>query len=125
MRNVSVALSSVRESKMTQLLHRGTSSDALLLSADDNIVVALDMLKPDQPVHGVTPTARIPRGHKMARLPIARDQAVVKYGQVIGFAKADIAAGDWVHEHNVYLHDFTAIMPTGLMRDRPSPPPDP
>jgi len=27
--------------------------------------------------------------------------AVIKYGQTIGFASADIAAGEWVHTHNV------------------------
>ena len=25
---------------------------------------------------------------------------MVKFGQIIGFAKADIPAGEWVHEHN-------------------------
>lgn len=121
---VIIASPLVKESKMTQDLIRKPGSDALLLSADDNIVVALDTLKPDQPVHGVIPAARIPRGHKMARLPIARDQAVVKYGQVIGFAKTEIAAGDWVHEHNVYLHDFTRDYAYGLDARPLQPAPD-
>ena len=29
-----------------------------------------------------------------------------KYGQIIGFATKPIAPGDWVHEHNVGMHDF-------------------
>ena len=37
----------------------------------------------------------------MAVLPIARGAAVRKYGQIIGFATADIVPGQWVHTHNV------------------------
>ena len=40
-------------------------------------------------------------GHKYAARAIQAGEAVVKYGQVIGVAKADIAAGRHVHTHNV------------------------
>src|SRR5262249_34688147 len=52
---------------------------------------------------GVMVTVRqsIPRGHKVARVPIAAGSAVVKYGSPIGRATADIAAGEHVHAHNV------------------------
>jgi altronate hydrolase len=30
----------------------------------------------------------------------------VKLGQIIGFAQNHVAPGDWVHEHNVGLHEF-------------------
>ena len=30
---------------------------------------------------------------------------LIKYGQNIGFAKADIEAGEWVHSHNVELKE--------------------
>jgi altronate hydrolase len=79
---------------------------ALRLTDIDNIAIAIDALGAGQPVFGIMPKERVPRGHKMALQAIAKDAAIVKYGQVIGFAKADIAAGDWVHEHNVYLKDF-------------------
>jgi altronate hydrolase len=79
---------------------------ALRLTEADNIVVAIDALTPAAPVFGITPTERVPRGHKMAIVAIPKDAAIVKYGQVIGFATADIAPGDWVHEKNVYLHSF-------------------
>ena len=76
------------------------------LTDADNIVLAIDGLNPGDQAHGVAVGQRIPRGHKMAVSPIAKDAPIVKYGQVIGFAKEDIAAGAWVHEHNVYLHAF-------------------
>lgn len=79
---------------------------ALRLTDGDNIVVAVEPFKQGETANGVEAVQRIPRGHKMAIEPIARDGAVVKYGQVIGFAKEDIAPGCWVHEHNVYVHAF-------------------
>ena len=41
-----------------------------------------------------------PRGHKFAVKPIAAGEAVVKFNQIIGFAKEAIGPGEWVHEHN-------------------------
>lgn len=43
----------------------------------------------------------IPVGHKIARQAIRAGEPVIKYGDVIGQARCDIAAGDWVHEHNL------------------------
>lgn len=43
----------------------------------------------------------VPFGHKVALTPISRGGSVVKYGEIIGLAKNDIAAGAWVHVHNV------------------------
>jgi altronate hydrolase len=76
------------------------------LSADDNVVVAVDPIPAGTAVAGTTARERVPRGHKMAVAPIAPDAAVRKYGQIIGFASRAIAPGDWVHEHNVALRDF-------------------
>jgi altronate hydrolase len=76
------------------------------LTNSDNIVLAVDPLNPGDQADSVAAKARIPRGHKMAIRAIAENEPVVKYGQVIGFAKTAIAAGDWVHELNVYLHAF-------------------
>jgi len=43
----------------------------------------------------------IPRGHKVALRPIKKEDPVRKYGQIIGYATADIEAGDHVHVHNM------------------------
>ena len=73
----------------------------LVLNAQDNVAVALGNLEPGTlTAQGVTTTKRVPKGHKFATKPIATGQSVVKFGQIIGFAKSDIAPGDWVHEHN-------------------------
>ena len=43
----------------------------------------------------------IPRGTKVALGLIACGQAVVRYGEEIGRATKDIAAGEYVHTHNL------------------------
>ncbi|MBF9058057.1 altronate dehydratase [Rhodobacterales bacterium HKCCSP123] len=49
----------------------------------------------------------IPAGHKRARHAIATGHPIRKFGQIIGYATADIAAGDHVHGHNCAIgeHD--------------------
>ncbi|WP_108501411.1 UxaA family hydrolase [Paracoccus indicus] len=61
--------------------------DPLVLNPADNVAI-------------LTEKGAAPAGHKIARAGIAQGQAVVKYGQTIGYATADIAAGDHVHSHN-------------------------
>jgi altronate hydrolase len=76
------------------------------LAPDDNVVVAVDQIPVGSGIAGTAARERIPRGHKMAVAAIEPNEPVCKYGQVIGFASKLIAPGDWVHEHNVALHDF-------------------
>jgi len=76
------------------------------LHASDNVIVAVDPFTPEAEVAGVVPRQRILRGHKMATGAIAKGEAVKKFGQVIGFASQPVAAGDWVHEHNVEMQAF-------------------
>lgn len=45
--------------------------------------------------------ADIPYGHKVAVEPIKKGQPIIKYGEEIGVATADIAVGDYVHVHNL------------------------
>jgi altronate dehydratase len=78
---------------------------AILMHPDDNILLAVVDLPSSATVDagGAPVTLRKPisSGHKLARRPIARGEVVAKYGQPIGRATADIAAGEHVHVHNV------------------------
>ena len=49
----------------------------------------------------VTVNHAIPLGHKFALKNISNGESVLKYGENIGHAVADIAPGDHVHVHNV------------------------
>jgi len=78
------------------------------LHPEDNVVTARTTLFTGAavPSENVSANQRIPVGHKIATAPIATGEAIRKYGQVIGFAASDIAAGDHVHTHNVVMKDF-------------------
>ncbi|MBP3426667.1 MAG: altronate dehydratase [Clostridia bacterium] len=67
----------------------------------DNVAVALQPLSKGEEILGVTLTQDVPAGHKFALAAIAQGENVIKYAFPIGHATADIAAGDWVHTHNV------------------------
>lgn len=84
-----------------------TAPRTLRLSPNDNVVVAIDQIAPGDSAAGAVATERVPRGHKMAVASIAPNEPVRKYGQIIGFASKAIEPGQWVHDHNVGLHDFT------------------
>ncbi len=51
--------------------------------------------------YGVVATQSIDMGHKMAIRNLFAGEAVRKYGQLIGFAKCEIRAGEHVHVHNL------------------------
>jgi len=78
----------------------------LRLNARDNLIVAIDAVDRGVAVQGVTATARILRGHKMAAQAIAKGQPILKFGQIIGFASEDIAPGAHIHTHNCSYAEF-------------------
>jgi len=78
----------------------------LRLNARDNLIVAIDAVDRGVAVQGVTATARILRGHKMAAQPIHKGEPVLKFGQIIGFATEDIAPGAHIHTHNCSFAEF-------------------
>ena len=45
--------------------------------------------------------AAVPYGHKVALQPLAAGAPVTEYSTQVGVARTDIAAGDYVHVHNV------------------------
>jgi altronate hydrolase len=78
---------------------------ALVISARDNVATALEPLGAGLALelggHLVTARQAIPSGHKIALIPIAEGQPVIKYGSAIGTATMLIHAGDHVHTHNL------------------------
>jgi altronate hydrolase len=86
-----------------------SARDVVCLHPVDNICVALRPLEAGMPVaisdHPFTLPAPIKLGHKIAMRSIAQGQRVIKYGQTIGVATADVEPGDWVHTHNLRNED--------------------
>ena len=83
-----------------------TPPRSVRLNAADNVVVAVDPIDAGAVIYGATAKVSVPRGHKMAVVAIADGEPIMKFGQIIGFAKGAIEPGAWVHEHNVVMHDF-------------------
>ncbi len=75
----------------------------------DDVVIARDLLPAGialAALGGLRVLADIPAAHKLAIRPVDKGQPVRRYGQIIGFASTDIAAGAHVHTHNVSMGDF-------------------
>ncbi len=77
----------------------------IILDDTDNVATAIvDIASGESieaPSRTVVATETIPFGHKVALVPIAGGGVILKYGESIGLAKGDIAAGACVHTHNV------------------------
>jgi hypothetical protein len=91
-----------------------TDPRVLLLAPDDNVAMAKCDLAAGTVVRvaarPVTLAAPVLTGHKFACQPIATGDRIIKYGAPIGRATTPIAAGDYVHLHNVtsdYLPTYT------------------
>lgn len=72
----------------------------------DNVAVVAADVQADDMVRlddgsEVRAVEAIPRGSKMALGAIACGEAVIRYGEEIGRATKDIAAGEYVHTHNL------------------------
>ncbi len=70
------------------------------INPKDNVAVALAPLKKGEQVESVRLTEDIAQGHKLALCDIPKGTEIIKYGNPIGRATCDIAAGSHVHEHN-------------------------
>lgn len=100
------------------------SQVAVHLRPEDNIAVAARRIDAgvNVQVNGalVAVAKTVGMGHKLALKPIRKGEAIYKYGQIIGFASQDIAAGEHVHVHNVKADAFERDY--AFCRDCPPPP---
>jgi hypothetical protein len=82
-----------------------TDPRLLLLDEADNVLVACTDLEAGTELlidgERVRLIAPVPTGHKLARRAIGAGEKVVKYAAPIGSARTTIAAGDYVHTHNL------------------------
>ena len=86
--------------------------DVVKLNPKDNIVIALRDLQAGERVVSVPEPlpAPVARSHKIAISPIRAGERIIRYGQIIGRAKCDIAPGEHIHIHNLgmgaYQQDY-------------------
>jgi altronate hydrolase len=100
---------------------------AIHLRPNDNIAVAAKPISPGTDVEigdrVVRTAGPIKLGHKFAIRPIKEGDAILKYGQIIGFAGRNIAVGEHVHVHNVILGKFERDYAYATETPAPLPPP--
>src|SRR5580700_1747957 len=58
---------------------------------------------------GLTLLEAVPEAHKVALSDIAQGDPIVRYGELIGYAKGPIARGSWVHEGGMTLPPAPAL----------------
>jgi galactarate dehydratase len=63
----------------------------------------------------------IPQSHKVALRPVEAGSAIIRYGEVIGHARRDIAAGAWVREDLMDLPEAPALDQLPLATRTPAP----
>ncbi len=106
---------------MTDLAAR---PNALRLNPADNVVIAMRRIAAGEVVagEGIAAAEAIGNGHKIAVKPIRPGETVRKYGQVIGAATADVAAGAHVHTHNLAVSTSREEARMGAAAQRQEPP---
>jgi galactarate dehydratase len=63
---------------------------------------------------GITLKTHVPQGHKIALIDLSRDQAIIRYGEVIGYASEAIAKGEWIDEARVRMPTPPSLDQQGL-----------
>jgi hypothetical protein len=88
-----------------------TDPRLLLLATGDTVFVLRDQIAAGELIlvegEEVRVQVALGLGQKLARLPHAHDDKVIKYGAPIGSATRAIATGDHIHLHNL-KSDYTA-----------------
>ena len=82
---------------------------AMIVNKKDNVATALSDLTAGDSItligiknpEGIKANQSVPFGHKIALIPIAKGETIIKYGEVIGRATQRISQGNHVHIHNV------------------------
>ncbi|MCC6790888.1 MAG: altronate dehydratase, partial [Thermomicrobiales bacterium] len=87
---------------------------AVRLSAGDHVAIAKQSLLPGtilimEDGSELRVAQMVPVGHKVAIVPVADGDPVVRYGQQIGFATQEIKPGQHVHTQNLNIKDMGSL----------------
>lgn len=97
-----------------------TDPRLMLLAPGDSVYVLRDQIAAGETIHVEGRDVRQDRalglGHKIARVPHAPGDKVIKYGAPLGTVTRAIKVGDHVHTHNL-RSDYTATHTLDEARD--------
>jgi len=94
----------------------------------DNVAVSVhDLDKGTEVMPGLVTLDPIPQAHKIALKDIPAKGEIIRYGVVLGYAKADIPAGSWINEHMLELPESPSVenLPFGTNIVKPEDLPEP
>ena len=88
---------------------RKVSGRAIILNQEDNIIIAIGNMNAGQylKTFDLTIDAPILSGQKIAKVDIAQNDAIYKYGTIIGFADSNIFKGQVLTNANVVFKEFS------------------
>ena len=92
--------------KNSQLMTITTENTVIQTTPSDNVGIvcnAFGLKKGALILDNIALIEDIPMGHKVALSAINRDDAVIRYGQVIGYANKNIQKGEWINENKLEL----------------------
>ncbi|MFP7170202.1 galactarate dehydratase [Terribacillus halophilus] len=75
------------------------AQDNVAIAVTDGGLAAGTILDDDE----IITLERIPQGHKISLRSIKTGEPIIRYGEVIGHATTDIAAGSWVQERHLLM----------------------
>lgn len=77
-------------------------------------------------LEGVRAIEQIPQSHKVSLVDFKIGDPIVRYGEVIGYARVDIPKGSWIDEHKVMLPEAPILeeLPVATKVPEPLPPLD-
>ncbi len=90
-----------------EIQNQPKAGPVIRLHADDNVLIARTDIGIGAPlIDGLKSRSQVPAGHKIAARAIRQGEPILKYAVTIGFATTDIAAGTYVHSHNLEFREF-------------------
>jgi len=86
-------------------MNKETEKRLVKVHPNDNvkIVVSEQGLKKGEIVEGVEVMEDIPQSHKMNLVDYKTGDPIIRYNEIIGYAKEDILKGSWITEHRLTL----------------------
>lgn len=84
---------------------------AIKMREKDNVVIAVEDIKQGSLVlEGIHALSDIPQGHKIALKDFKKDDAILRYGVVLGYALHDLKKGEWINESSLRLPTPPALL---------------
>jgi len=74
---------------------------AIQIDERDNVAIVVESggLKAGSLLrNGVRLVDDVPQGHKVVLKDLAKDAAIIRYGEVVGYAEKNLSCGSWIHE---------------------------